>query len=79
VTELDFVVVGSDLIGVLLHAIFDAHDGLPAVSNATGVALGHALSVNVPGSAGHLSAEDFGEVGSSPIGSKGSRAPPSGA
>lgn len=35
VTKLDYVVVGGDLVRLLLHAIYDAHDRLPGASNAT--------------------------------------------
>jgi len=64
VSEIDFTVVGSDLIRVLLHAIFDAHHGLPAVSTATGVGIQHpdALKANGPGVPGHISEDDFGKV-----------------
>lgn len=37
VTKIDYASVGADLVRVLLEAIFDAHDRIPAVSNATGV------------------------------------------
>lgn len=46
ITEVDYVAVGADLIRVLLHAVFDAQMRLPAVSNATGAALGGGLEVN---------------------------------
>lgn len=36
-TDVDFVAVGSDLIRVLLHAVYDSDMQLPAVSNATGI------------------------------------------
>ena len=35
-TKVDYVVVGTDLIRVLLHAVYDASHGLPALSNSTG-------------------------------------------
>jgi hypothetical protein len=64
VSEVDFTAVGADLIRVLLHAIFDEHDGLPAVSNATGIGIPQpdGLLANEPGLPGHLSAENFGSV-----------------
>ena len=64
VTPIEFTAVGADLIRVLLHAIFDAHDGLPAASKATGTGIPKpdGLVVNTPGQKGHLSAEDFGSV-----------------
>ena len=64
VSEVNFINVGADLVRVLLHAILDAHNGLPAVSSATGVGLRHsdALVVNTPGTPGHLSPDDFGRV-----------------
>lgn len=36
-THVDYIAVGSDLIRVLLHAIYDANQQLPAVSNASGI------------------------------------------
>ncbi len=39
VSDVDFVAVGSDLVRVLLHAVFDSHQGLPGVSEATGVGI----------------------------------------
>ena len=65
VSKLDYTLVASDLVRVSLEAIFDAHEGLPAVSNATGVDLGKAgeedaLAVFQPTPA--MSAADFGEV-----------------
>ncbi len=63
VSHVDFVATGSDVLRVILHAIGDAHAGLPAVSNATGTMLPRdPLPRNTPGTAGHLSAEEFGEV-----------------
>lgn len=38
-TQLDYLAIGSQLVRVMLEAIFDAHDRLPAVSKATGVTL----------------------------------------
>jgi hypothetical protein len=38
-SEVDFKKVGADLVRVFWEAVFDAHDGLPGVSNATGVNL----------------------------------------
>jgi hypothetical protein len=55
----DLTQVGSNLIRVFLHALFDAEQQLPAVSNATGVKLGQ--KVNDPAQGG-LSQADFGKV-----------------
>ncbi|HMB54367.1 MAG TPA: hypothetical protein VKU40_13695, partial [Thermoanaerobaculia bacterium] len=66
VSKVDFTRVGSDLVRVALEAIFDAHEGLPAVSDATGVTLDGAadgvagLPVFAP--TGTVSAADFGAV-----------------
>ena len=38
-STVDYTKVSSDLLRVTLAAIFDAHEGLPAVSNATGVSV----------------------------------------
>lgn len=49
--DIDFIAVGSDLLRVYLNAVFDAHDRIPSVSNATGrSALGEGvrLAVNDP-------------------------------
>jgi hypothetical protein len=35
ITKIDYVAVGADLVRVLLHAVYDAHDRLPGVTNAT--------------------------------------------
>jgi hypothetical protein len=50
-TSVDVVAVGSDLIRVVLHAIFDAHDRLPALGNATGLKIEdvNPLPVHDPG------------------------------
>jgi hypothetical protein len=45
-SSVDYVAVGSDLIRVFLHAIFDAKMRLPAVSNATGAGIPGGLVVN---------------------------------
>ncbi len=37
--KLNFTTVGSDLVRVVLEAVFDAHEGLPAVTGATGLRL----------------------------------------
>ncbi|NJL28001.1 MAG: hypothetical protein HC897_08915, partial [Thermoanaerobaculia bacterium] len=48
-TKIDYTTVGSEVLRVLLAAIFDAHQGLPAVPNATGVDLGPGLEAeNLP-------------------------------
>jgi hypothetical protein len=36
-TKLDYAAIGADLVRVLLEAVFDAHDRIPAVSKATGI------------------------------------------
>jgi hypothetical protein len=63
VSQIDYVAVGADLVRVMLHAVFDAHDQLPAVSTATGVALpeGYALSINDPETT-KVDEEEFGKV-----------------
>lgn len=48
-TEVDYIAVGSDLIRVLLQAVFDSQMRIPAVSTATGVSCPvAALKVNRP-------------------------------
>lgn len=42
VAKIDLTQVGTDLVWVFFQALFDAHESLPAVSNATGVDLGTA-------------------------------------
>ncbi|UCF66407.1 MAG: hypothetical protein JSV80_11480 [Acidobacteriota bacterium] len=63
VSKLDYVAVGSDLIREVLHAIFDASDGIPAVSTAIGVGLpeSYRLRVNV-GQETHVDEEEFRKV-----------------
>ena len=62
-TDIDYVAVGADLIRVLLHAMYDANNQTPAVSNATGVTelkgLPFALAVN---DASRVSAEKFEQI-----------------
>jgi hypothetical protein len=62
-TDMDYVAVGTDLIRVLLHAIYDANNRTPAVSNATGVTdlkgLPFALAVN---DTSRVSAEKFEQI-----------------
>jgi hypothetical protein len=63
VARIDLTQVGTDLVWVFFQAFFDAHEGLPAVSNATGVDLGAAdqafdLPVFDPG-AGQVDQQDF--------------------
>lgn len=40
IAKIDFAQVGTDLVRVFFQALFDADQGLPAVSTATGVSLG---------------------------------------
>lgn len=66
VKKIDFTQVGSDLVAVFLQALFDAHEGLPAVSTATGIDLGtagkpFALPVFDP-SSGNVDQNDFTEI-----------------
>lgn len=62
-TDIDYVAIGTDLIRVLLHAMYDANNQTPAVSNATGVTdlkgLPFALAVN---DALRVSAEKFEQI-----------------
>jgi hypothetical protein len=57
-SKLDYLTIGSDLIRVLLEAVFDSYDRLPAVTNATGVAI---ASTN-RGKAGPISLPDFQKI-----------------
>ena len=68
VARIDLTAVGNDLVWVFFQALFDAHEGLPAVSTATGVELGAAdqafdLPVFNP-SAGNVSEKDFQDINS---------------
>ncbi len=45
--KFDFTAVGTDLVRVVLEAIFDAYEGLPAVSSASGAGLLPAIPVDV--------------------------------
>lgn len=61
--KLDYVAIGSDLIRVLLHAIYDAHDRIPGVSNATGYTLPTPLGKQDPDPAkAAVDAEELGEI-----------------
>lgn len=60
-SELDYIVVGADLVRILMHAIADSHMRTPAVSNATGVKIPVAkggLEVNDPTITG-VTGEEF--------------------
>lgn len=43
-TTVDYVAVGADLIRVLLHAVYDAHDRIPGINGATGYLVTPALA-----------------------------------
>jgi len=61
-SQVDTMTIGADLIRVLLHAIFDAHDQLPGVSNSTGRSVaGFELPENKEAET-HVSGEDFAAV-----------------
>lgn len=61
-SELDLPLVASDLTRVVLEAVFDAHDRLPAVSGASGVSIPDAgLPVHDP-AVGSVDAAEFGAV-----------------
>ncbi|HKV11583.1 MAG TPA: hypothetical protein VJ725_25790 [Thermoanaerobaculia bacterium] len=66
VTKIDPTKVGTDLVWVFFQALFDAHEGLPAVSNATGLDLGAAgkafdLPVLDP-EAGNVDRQDLSDI-----------------
>jgi hypothetical protein len=66
IARINMTAVGTDLVWVFFQALFDAHEGLPAVSTATGVNLGTAdkafdLPVFDP-SAGNVSTKDFQDI-----------------
>jgi len=66
VAKIDLTRVGTDLVWVFFQALFDAQEGLPAVSNATGIDLGpevasYDLPVFDPGK-GNVDAQDFQRV-----------------
>jgi hypothetical protein len=68
VAKIDMTTVGTDLVWVFFQALFDSHEGLPAVSTATGVSLGTAdqafdLPVFDP-SVGNVSTKDFQDINS---------------
>lgn len=64
--KIDFTTVGNELLAVFLQAIFDSHEGLPAVPGATGTDLGSGnetdgLPVFDP-QKGNVSTDDFQRV-----------------
>jgi len=61
-SKLDYLTIGSDLIRVLLEAVFDSHDRLPAVSNATGAT----VAVSSRSGAGPISLPDFKKIKARP-------------
>ena len=62
ISDIDYVAVGSDLIRVLLHAIYDANMRLPAVEGATGLTAPiDPLVLNDP-SVTHVDEENFERV-----------------
>lgn len=63
VTKVDTTAVASDLVRVLLHAVYDAHDRIPGVTNATGYSkdLKTQLGTNDPKKT-KVDAADFGEI-----------------
>ena len=62
VSQVDFIDVGADLVRIVAEAIFDAHDGLPGVSNATGVNLQLYPLVAHDPEASEVSGDEFGTV-----------------
>jgi hypothetical protein len=66
VAKIDMTAVGTELVWVFFQALFDSHEGLPAVSTATGVNLGTAdqafdLPVFNP-SVGNVDTKDFQDI-----------------
>ena len=66
VNKIDFSAVGTDLVTVFLQAVFDAHEGLPAIPGATGIDLGpgheaYNLAVFDP-QTGNVSLDDFQRI-----------------
>lgn len=63
VTKIDTTAVTADLVRVLLHAIYDAHDRIPGVTNATGYGQGlsQKLGDNRP-AATNVDEREFGEI-----------------
>lgn len=64
--KIDLTQVGTELTWVFFQALFDAHEGLPAVSSATGVSLGPTdqafdLPVFNPGT-GNVDEKDFQDI-----------------
>ena len=56
--KVDYTHIGTELIRVVLEALFDAHEGLPGVSNSTAVA--HQLLPSIP--VGNVSAGDMTHI-----------------
>lgn len=62
-TDINYVAVGTDLIRVLLHAMYDANNRTPAVSNATGVTdLKGSLFALAVNDTSRVSAEKFEQI-----------------
>jgi hypothetical protein len=64
VAKIDYIATGADLVRVVLSAIYDAHDGVPAVTGATGatapeIDAANKIKIN-NGTA--VSPEDFGAI-----------------
>jgi hypothetical protein len=59
VQTLDFTTIGTDLVRITLEAIFDAHEGLPAVSTATARQLGKASLPLFDPPMDHVDTDDF--------------------
>ena len=60
--KIDLTAIGTDLARILLEAIFDAHEGLPAVDHATGRELGAAGLPLFEPSAASVSTADFNRM-----------------
>jgi hypothetical protein len=62
VREIDFTTIGNQLVRVVLEAVFDAHEGLPAVASATGRQLGDDSLPLFDPTQGNVSDDDFSEM-----------------
>lgn len=59
VSKMNFTTIGTQLVRVVLEAVFDAHEGLPAVQNSTARTLGDDSLPLFDPATGHVSADDF--------------------
>jgi hypothetical protein len=60
--DLDYLLVGTDLVRVFLHALFDATLGVPAVPESTGVGQGMTTFKPVASGSPGVTAGEFGKI-----------------